>query len=190
MTRTQISLLALRTSAILGLGLSWACSAREAAQPPTAGLTSYRYHHLETTGLTDELLLADGSRQPIRFAPESSQGELNALLAILPCGIFGTLHSEPVSGDGAFEQRLLLVGELRQKVLRTLEGPNRAQAEDYREFVLHTWYLEAPFSVPVRFTTGDSESLGHARVHTSLRHACPSITAYGDLDRFVRMSLK
>lgn len=141
-------------------------------------------------GLTDELLLADGTRQPIMFARESSQGELAALSAVLKCGVFGTRSPASVPGDDAFEQRLFLVGELRHKVLRTPEGPDRATPEDYREFVLRTWYLEAPFSVSVGFATGELESLGHARRDTSIRHACPTITAHGDLDRFVRAPMK
>lgn len=188
MTRAQSNLFALQISAILALGLS--CSAREATQPPKTDPPSYRYHHVETTGLTDELFLADGTQQPILFARESSQAELNALSAILGCGIFGTRRREPKSDDDAFEQRLFLVGELRHNVLRTPDGPGRATPEDYREFVLRTWYLEAPFSVPVGFATGELESLGHAVQSTSIRRACPTITAHGDLDRFVRVRMK
>lgn len=154
---------------------------REAPPPPKPALVSYRYHHLETTGLTDELILADGTRQPIRFARESSQAELAALSAVLTCGIHGTRPPAPAPRGDAFEQRLFLVGELRHEVLRTPAGPGRATPEDYREFVLSTWYLEAPFSVQGR---------GAARQDTSVMHACPTLASQGDLDRFVRVPMK
>ena len=65
-------------------------------------------------------------------------------------------------------------------------GPGRATPEDYRELVLHGWYLEAPFSVLDEAGTGDVEAPGHAHLETSLRHACPALAASGDVDRFVR----
>jgi hypothetical protein len=182
MYRAPLPLRALRTSAVLALGLSSACAAPSAQTDPS----SYRYRHLETTGLTDELILADGTSQPIRFAPGSSPGELKALSAVLTCGIFGTRRASPEPGEEAFEQRLFLVGELQTRVLRTPDAPNRATPEDYREFVLRTWYLEAPFSVPVGFGTSKPGSPGQARWDSSLRRACPAITGHGDLDRFVR----
>jgi len=52
MTRVQTSLFALRTSAILALGLSCTYSVRETTQPPKTDLTSHRNNHLETSGLS------------------------------------------------------------------------------------------------------------------------------------------
>jgi hypothetical protein len=184
MPRAPRFLHALRASALLALGLSSACSATEATPPPKGDPPSYRYRHLETTGLTDELILPDGTHQAIRFAPGSSPADLQALSAVAGCGIFGTQAPRP--GDEGFEQRLFLVGELRREVRRTPDEPNRATPEDYREFVLRGWYLEAPFSVPVGFGTAEPGSPGQARREASLGRACPAITAHGDLDRFVR----
>jgi hypothetical protein len=193
MTQLQFPHFVRRAPVVLAVGALLVCSAC-VAEPPVTTLSTYRYRHLETTGITSEVRLADGTLQPVMFAPESSQGELKALGALHDCLIFGTLNRERTASGEAFEQRLFLVGELRPQVLRTPEGDDVATPEDYKVFVLHTWYLEAPFSVMVSRSPGipleDLDTPRHVREHSSVRPACPALAAHGNVDRFVRVRTK
>ena len=187
--RSQLVRLAVRTSAILALGLSEGCSTKEVKGHPSADLATYRYKHLETTGITSEIRLADGTLQPILFPPESAQSELKSLEAVHHCHVFGTLDREQTEGGEDFEQRLFLVGELRPRALRTPDGPGQAMPENYREFVLHTWYLEAPFSAMVWPSSNglvyDLDAPFHVQQYSSISAACSALAAPKSLDGFV-----
>lgn len=102
---------------------------------------TFPYHHLETTGLTDEVQLPDGSRQAIQFSHQSNQAQVKALGALLGCGVFGTLD-----GKGT-QPRIVLVGDLLPTVLHTPGGPGMASSEPYRELVLRSWSLVPPTSL-------------------------------------------
>lgn len=167
--------------AVLSLG----CSGTNSIPKSQTAIATYRYRHVETTGITDELFLRGGERQPIKFASESAPAEIATLGEILKCGIFGTSPSASTTSDDAFEQRLHVVGELRDRKLKTPDGPGRAMPEVYKEFVVQTWYLEAPFSVVSGFGTGEQGTSAPTH-YTSIMRACPHTVSRDNIDRFVR----
>jgi hypothetical protein len=158
------------------LGLLLGCTPGEAPVPAVSPEV-YRYRHLETTGLTDEVLGAGGRGQPIRFAPESSEAARKSLEELLGCGVYGTFDGARLVDGKPFEQRVFIVGELRPRVLHTPGGPGRATPEEYRMFVLRSVYVEAPLSVLVSSSPEHPDELDvtrHVEERPSAKAACPA----------------
>lgn len=158
--------------------LAWVLGCGPGAAPmPAASPEAYRYRHLETTGLTDEVLGAGGRAQPIRFAPESSESARKSLEELLGCGVYGTCGEARLVGGEPFEQRVFLVGELRPEVRHTPGGPGRATPEEYRMFVLHSVRVETPISVMVSSSPespDDLDATRHVEERASAEAACPA----------------
>jgi hypothetical protein len=178
-------------NAIMLIGTALLVGTSCAGKPQAAAIAnSYRYRHLETTGITNELQLADGTIQPIMFAPESTKRELQALQTVLKCRIFGTLNREQTAHGNPLEQRLFLVGQLQPKVLRTPSGEGMATSEEYKLFVLRSWYLETPVSVVVSKVSdnphGELDSPVQVKEHSTVPLICPDLVAFGNTERFVR----
>lgn len=159
-------------------GLLLGCASGEA---PAAAVSpdAYRYRHLETTGVTDEILGAGGRAQPMRFAPESSEAAKKSLEQLVDCGVYGTFGEARVVQGKPFEQRVFVVGELRPDVLRTPGGPNQATPEEYRRFVLRSVRVEGPLSVMVSSSPerpDDIDAARHVEERASAEAACPRWT--------------
>jgi len=160
------------------LGFLLGCTPGEAPVPAVSPEV-YRYRHLETTGLTDEVLGAGGHGQAIRFAPESSEAARNSLEELLGCGVYGTFDGARLVDGKPFEQRVFIVGELRPRVLQTPGGPGRATPEEYRMFVLQSVHVEAPLSVMVSSSPehpDDPDATRHVEERASAKAACPAWT--------------
>jgi hypothetical protein len=160
------------------LGFLLGCASGEAPVLPGSPEV-YRYRHLETTGLTDEVLGAGGRGQPIRFAPESSEAARKSLEELLDCGVYGTFGEARIVDGRPFEQRVFLVGELRPEVFHTPRGSGRATPQEYRIFVLRSVYVEAPLSVMVSSSPEHPDDLDaprHVQERPSAKAACPGWT--------------
>ena len=132
----------------------------------------YRYKQMVTTGLQERIFDKNGKGTTIVFSKESNAEAIFLLRSIIGLGgIGGTKGKEDWRGV-PFEQAIILNGRLKSENRRTSSGPELAEAEDYREFVLEdvmvrfplirhcpgkiidTAYLETHFSYDTLFPDG------------------------------------
>ena len=108
-------------------------------------LQTFRYRHVETTGLTDELLLANGKRIAIQFTSDSNADAFAALDEMPLCDVYGTFPD--ASGlEGTFVQRVYVVGYLDHTILKTEDYEHGPGVEPFQYFTLDSWYISAPFT--------------------------------------------
>ena len=90
----------------------------------------YRYEHLETTGLTSQLIV-NGKKVMVEFDSNSVQSELDSLLS---AGV-------DVSNDRLIPTDIVVVGRLDPEVKMTPRcGGCALYPEPYQEFRLDYWY--------------------------------------------------
>jgi hypothetical protein len=142
--RSSLSLFGQRTALIALLitgGVATTCGTPgcvSLADATAAGSVSraqaYGYRYLATTGICD-VVLVKGKERAILFHPQSDRLALRSFRA-LKAGVL-----LPSAGEG----RLYLVGRLLPGIKHTPKGPTFPESEPYQEFILHHWYLAAPF---------------------------------------------
>lgn len=145
--------------------------------PPIVGEPrEYLYDHLETTGLTTQLISPDGGATMIEFSGDSNQESLHALYALAVPVLF------PNSGTN-----IVVSGVIENVVHFTPNHPDLAASEPYRRFRLDGWYLRAPF---IRWDHEPKLEDGPMpeTLETQLRPADFKKPVSGDLSRFVRVS--
>ena len=131
---------------------------------------TFRYHHLETTGLTREIQSTSGESFAIVFSQESDQRSLAALDFITNCGVNGTVDEQ--SATAPFSQKLFIQGSLGDEVKMTPYGKGLPSPEKYRSFRLESWFVEVPVTIAEEkedWVPGDAFRL---RTVTSLSDAC------------------
>jgi len=93
----------------------------------------FRYHHMETTGLTDAVYSKNAKGMTIIFTKASDTESLVILEALLAKQIYGTKGVENHEG-ARWEQGIILIGDFTSKTKRTESRPHTAGPEDYRDF--------------------------------------------------------
>lgn len=110
---------------------------------------SCRYQHVETTGLMDKVVLADGASAIIRFTPDSDATALAALNHITRGMIFGTSDDKRTIGSFPFRQCITLHGDISR-----IRSNGFLYGDDYFWFRLSSWTLETPFDIQVSSEEG------------------------------------
>lgn len=115
--------------------------------PSTASRPSqpYRFVHYETTGITSYVETDAKTLVAIQFTRESNQRALALLDALKP----GVYLANTDDGTGRWTGGnkvggIFLIGQLHDRALWTISGPNLPGSEPFREFTLVRWYIAAP----------------------------------------------
>jgi hypothetical protein len=145
---------------------------------------AYGFVHMETTGLTQGIVIHPRSLGPggrpknppdviIVFSDSSDHDARRAL-----DNLDEELLLPNANGDG-----IVIVGALDPVVHQTTSGPGKPTSEPYQEFRLSRWYLRAPFA-RVRFHGLDDPSA--VELVDRLQPKDFRVPIAGDLARFIR----
>ncbi len=96
---------------------------------------TYGYKYVQTTGITQFIVTADGDEMPIRFSSSSDQEALDALRGLKWNVLIPNANGVNMS----------VIGILDENIRHTPGGPYRAVNEKYQEFELHSWHIAVPF---------------------------------------------
>ncbi len=96
---------------------------------------AYGYKYMQTTGITQYIVMADGEEIPIQFSSSSDKEAIDTL-----SGLKWNVLIPNANGTN-----ITLTGVLDKKSNYTPEGTSRAKSGKYQEFELHSWSIVVPF---------------------------------------------